>query len=262
MWQPLHLKDAACCCKHGAIPDGGVGNVLDHGLYGACRAQASGDGTISGNIFRIPTQQEDQERCGGSPSEGWLAGRQKQGPSELESPKLGILGLLFPQNNKGSQSWFSQWRWQAFTTVVRVAPEIMIIQLNRFNLQSRPKNHTPVKLDGVLAMPVFGELPQRNNQHPPNPLLVWPVQYRLHSAVLNFGATCDSGTIELCFHLKMESSSLMIWSRPNLPQQLKKCKFRRTAILHSAQECRGDLQSFGCDFKVTMWYMWPLLPIK
>ena len=38
---------------------GGASNVYDHGLYGACRDQAS-----SGNVLRSPTQQEDQERCG------------------------------------------------------------------------------------------------------------------------------------------------------------------------------------------------------
>ena len=45
------------------------------------------------------------------------------------------------------QALVAQWHGQAFTTGLSVAPEMMIIQLNRFNLQGRPRNHAPVKLD-------------------------------------------------------------------------------------------------------------------
>ena len=72
---------------------------------------------------------------------------------------------------------------------------LMVIQLNRFNLQGRPKNMSPVVLNEVLRMPKLSYTPCADLRQTPasSTLAAAPVQYQLRSAVLHFGETCDSG---------------------------------------------------------------------
>ena len=93
------------------------------------------------------------------------------------------------------QQLVHSWRTQAYTTGLHAVPELLVIQLNRFYLQGRPKNMSPVVLNEVLCVPKLSYTPCADLRQTPasSTLAAVPVQYQLRSAVLHFGETCDLG---------------------------------------------------------------------